>query len=160
MKPFKAKGGMTLFKNSFNPLKRTVFGVEKNNQDIYNEDKLAKLISKTVITRTFKDIVGADKYAFKNTVIEQSAEEKELYEKILKDFRSMVYKYFVQNENSRKDNMLMIVRQLMTLIKATSIPQYFKEFNGDIPNKMNKIYELVHEKENESQYSKLSKCNN
>ena len=149
MKPFKAKGGMTLFKNSFNPLKRTVFGVEKNNQDIYNEDKLAKLISKTVITRTFKDIVGADKYAFKNTVIEQSAEEKELYEKILKDFRSMVYKYFVQNENSRKDNMLMIVRQLMTLIKATSIPQYFKEFNGDIPNKMNKIYELVHEKENE-----------
>ena len=94
MKPFKAKGGMTLFKNSFNPLKRTIFGVEKNNQDIYNEDKLgveknnqdiynedklAKLISKTVITRTFKDIVGADKYAFKNTVIEQSAEENYIH---------------------------------------------------------------------------------
>lgn len=149
MKPFGAKGGMTLFKKSFNPLKRTVFCVEKNNQDIYNADKLAKLISKTVITKTFKDIVGANKYSFKNTVVRQSESEKMLYEKILKDFHSMVYKYFTRNENSKKDGMLMIVRQLMTLIKATSTPQYFREYNGGMPNKMKKIQAIITSKPDE-----------
>lgn len=56
--PFKARGGALLFKNCFNPIKTTVFGVNQNTQDIYNTDELSKIIKKTVITRTFKEIVG------------------------------------------------------------------------------------------------------
>ena len=36
----------------------TVFGIEKQNQDVYNKEELAKLIGKTVITRKFRDFAG------------------------------------------------------------------------------------------------------
>ena len=37
------------------PGKATVFGIEKNNQDVYNSEQLASLIDKTIITRKFRE---------------------------------------------------------------------------------------------------------
>ena len=39
-KPFPPRRGGVLFKSCFNPGKATVFGIEKQNQDVYNKDAL------------------------------------------------------------------------------------------------------------------------
>lgn len=59
--PFPAFRGHVLFRACHCPGKATVFGIEKQNQDVYNKDELSELIGKTVITRKFKDFAG-EKY--------------------------------------------------------------------------------------------------
>ena len=49
--PFPAFRGHVLFRACHCPGKATVFGIEKQNQDVYNKDELSELIGKTVITR-------------------------------------------------------------------------------------------------------------
>ena len=149
MQPFKARGGAVLFKNCFNPIKTSVFGVNQNTQDVYNPDELSEIIKKTVITRTFKEIVGEDKYEFKTITLPQTLCEQLFTQTIMQDFRSMVYKYFQSSGNSRKESLLMIIRQLQTLIKASSIPQAFCEYAGGLSNKSKTILEMVDEKKNE-----------
>ena len=52
--PFPAFRGHVLFRACHCPGKATVFGIEKQNQDVYNKDELSELIGKTVITRKFR----------------------------------------------------------------------------------------------------------
>lgn len=55
-----------VFKSCHCPGKASVFGIEKQNQDVYNKDALAEMIAKTVITRKFKDFAG-EKYEVRCT---------------------------------------------------------------------------------------------
>lgn len=48
--PFPAFRGHVLFRACHCPGKATVFGIEKQNQDVYNKEELSELIGKTVIT--------------------------------------------------------------------------------------------------------------
>ena len=59
--PFPAFRGHVLFRACHCPGKATVFGIEKQNQDVYNKDELFDLIGKTIITRNFRDFAG-EKY--------------------------------------------------------------------------------------------------
>lgn len=56
--PFPAFRGHVLFRACHCPGKATVFGIEKQNQDVYNKEELSELIGKTVITRKFRDFAG------------------------------------------------------------------------------------------------------
>jgi SAM-dependent methyltransferase len=134
--PFSAKHGNNLFKYCFNPSKTTVFGIKKQNQDIYNIDELTKIISYTVITRKFIDIVGKDKYEIFNHRIDQSEEETELYSEIMQSTSSMISQFYKSTGNSRKDSMLKIIRQLQLLIKATTCPNTFNT-GIEKPEKLN-----------------------
>ncbi|MFW6009420.1 MAG: SNF2-related protein, partial [archaeon] len=142
--PFPAYRGYKLFKQCFSPGKATVFGIKKENQDIYNVDKLKKLISKTIISRSFKDIVGENKHDIITHNVKQNSYERDIYKIVIEKFYEM-YHYFNRSDNTRKESMLKIIRQLQLLIKAVSIPHLFKEYEDDsvLPNKFKKIIELV-----------------
>ncbi len=152
--PFPAHHGFNLFRSCFNPSKKTVFGIEKQDQDIYNSEDLLKLIRKTVITRKFKEIAGDGKYNIHNIQIEQNQSEIQVYEMIIKEFYVLEKKYCKSTGNSRKDAMLRIIRQIGLLIKATSIPHTFDEygFSGEhesLPNKFHKISAMIQDFEKE-----------
>jgi hypothetical protein len=141
--PFPARGGQKLWKACFSPSKTTVFGIKKDNQDVYNADSLRQIIEKTIITRKFEDIVGEKRHEVVTHRIQQNESEKEVYARIIEKFHEMLH-YFRRLENPRKDSMLMLIRQIQLLIKATSIPHRFKEYTGDgLPEKMKHIAELV-----------------
>lgn len=129
-RPFPARGGSTLFKSCFNPGKSTVFGIEKTNQDIYNKDELWRLIRKTVITRTFKEIAG-DKYSLLNVPVTPNEAEMAVYRKVMEEYNDICYMYFENSGDTRKESSLKILRQIELLIKACSIPQYMPGYYGD-----------------------------
>ncbi len=142
MKPFPAYYGNGLFKSCFSPYKQTVFGIKKHNQDVYNSEQLVNLIEKTVITRSFFDITGK-KPQFEVRRIEQNSAEELVYDTIVNKFCEMV-SYFKKTGNGRKDSMLQIIRQIQLMIKATSVPQFFKEYNSTkTPGKQLDIFEQV-----------------
>ena len=144
LKPFSAYHGNGLFRACFNPHRNTVLGIEKLNQDIYNIDQLTEIIEKTIITRTFKEIVGENRYSYKNIQVMQNQAEKEAYKVILEDFRTIVNQYFKSTGNSRKDSMLLIIRQIQLLIKACSTPQLLKEYGSNLmPNKFIEVDKLL-----------------
>jgi hypothetical protein len=132
-KPFPAYYGNNLFKACFNPSKATVFGIKKQNQDIYNKQSLVNLIRKTILTRLFREIAGPDKYEIKSHKLKQNSFEIELYGKIISELQPMIARYYESTGNERKDRMLMILRQLELLIKATSIPHHFAEYKQAMP---------------------------
>jgi SAM-dependent methyltransferase len=141
-KPFPPYYGQTMFKRCFNPSKGTVFGIQKQNQDLYNEEFLREIIEKTIITRKFKEIAG-EKYKVENIKVSQEISEREVYRKIIKEFETIAGDYFTSTGNSRKDALLRIIRQLTLLIEATSTPQFFDFYSGSgIPNKAKKIFQI------------------
>lgn len=142
LKPFPANK-LIKFKECFSPSKKSVFGIEKENQDIYNSVELKKLVKKFIITKKFKEVAG-DKYEVITHRIKQNDNEKEVYRKIMEEFYTMIPNYFSSTGNSRKDSMLRIIRQLQLMIKATSIPHTMKEYNGSAePNKYKHIENLL-----------------
>lgn len=143
-KPFPPYFGNGLFRGCFNPSKTTVFGIEKQDQDIYNIDELKKLIEKTIISRKLEDIKGYKMYEIINHSIEQNSAERVVYKKILEELYSIIPKYFRQTGNSRKDNFLRIIQQLKMLIDAASMPQSFDEYTSkEQPNKAKKIFDII-----------------
>lgn len=145
-KPFSGYFGFGLWKSCFCPSKVTVFGAEKDTQYIYNKERLDNIIQKTIITRTLEEITGKDMVNIQQIQVRQNESEKELYEIILNEFFKML-KYFKQTGNSRKDNLLRIIQQLKTMIKACSIPQVFSEYNSaKRPNKTLKIIDMIESK--------------
>lgn len=148
MKPFPAFN-QSLFKACFSPAKTTVFGVNKETQDIYNSGSLKTLIEKTIITRKFTEIAGDNRYNIITHRIDQNENEKEVYKKIMNEFYEMIPRYFGSTGNYKKDAMLRIIRQLQLMIKATSIPHKLKEYSGfQEPNKYLHIQNLI-QKHNE-----------
>lgn len=135
--------GLELFKESFNPQKITVFGVGKNTQDIYNSEYLKKIINKTIITKTFEDVVGKKIYTIKQHIVRFNSHEKELYNKAINDFYSMKY-LFTSTGNPRKDKYLEIIQQLNLLLNICNHPQSYNEYNSnELPNKYKKVLELI-----------------
>lgn len=145
-KPFPAHGGERLFKACFNPSKATVFGIAKQNQDIYNAEQLKALIDKTIITRSFKEFAG-DKYTISSIKIEQGTGEKAVYKTILEEFCRICHIYFESSKTERKEAGLKIIRQIILLIRACSTPNTMIGYDGTepFPRKTRCIAELIRE---------------
>lgn len=142
--PFPAFRGATLFKNCFCPQKSTVFGIQKDTQDIYNASVLKDLIAKTIITRKFEEITGERKHTIHTHTAEQSEAERKLYEVLLKEFLTVCYDYYSTTGNARKEAALRLIRQIKALIKATSIPHLMPNYEGNtIPGKYALINKIV-----------------
>lgn len=129
-RPFPARGGSTLFKSCFCPGKATVFGINKYNQDIYNQEYLSELIEKTIITRKFKEFAG-DKYEIINYTVQPSEGERAVYRTIMEKFHEILHFYFNPMPDKKKESQLNLVRQIQLLIKACSVPQQMSGYFGD-----------------------------
>ncbi|MFH0334708.1 helicase-related protein [Clostridium perfringens] len=142
--PFPAyKKGLKLFRECFNPQSVTVFGVGQNTQNIYNSEELKELINKTIITKTFKEVVGKKIYNIHQEVVEFNNQEKQLYDKVINEFYSMKY-LFSSTGNPRKDRMMEIIQQLTLLLNVCCQPQSYKEYDSkELPNKFKRVIELV-----------------
>lgn len=151
-KPFPAyKKGYDLFRACFNPSKTTVFGVKyKATQDVYNIDSLKELLNKSMICRSFEDIVGKKLYVIKQHLVKFNDSEKRLYSKAIKDFHSMKY-LFNSTGNARKDRYLEIIQQLNLLLDICSQASIYKEYNSNkLPNKCKKVLELLNNYSNQN----------
>jgi hypothetical protein len=143
--PFPAgRKGAALFKASFCPQKNTVLGIQKEEQDICNAHILKEIIVKTIVTRKFEEIVGEKKYSIHTHTIDQTPQEQALYQLILQEFNAICYTYYNSTGNSRKEAALRLIRQVMLLIKATSVPHLMDHYQGNNrPAKYQFIREMV-----------------
>lgn len=143
-KPFPPRRGATLFKSCFNPGKASVFGIEKQNQDVYNKSSLWEIVGKSIITRKFKEFAG-EKYTVHTQTVAPSTGEFGVYEKVVKEFFSIVDMYFNSTGDQKKDNSLAIIRQIQLLIKACSVPSLMPGYNSSsLPQKVLHIETMVH----------------
>ena len=141
--PFSAFRGHVLFRACHCPGKSTVFGIEKQNQDVYNKEELAKLIGKTVITRKFRDFAG-EKYRIRTHTVIPSGGECEVYRVIIEEFCRICELYYNSTGDAKKDAGLRLMRQIKLLIKACSVPHLIEGYSGDgIPNKTRYIEKLI-----------------
>lgn len=141
--PFPAFRGHVLFRACHCPGKATVFGIEKQNQDVYNKEELSELIGKTVITRKFKDFAG-EKYKIQTHTVSPSDGEREVYRVIIEEFCRICELYYNSTGDAKKDAGLRLMRQIKLLIKACSVPHLIEGYSGDgIPNKTKYIEKLV-----------------
>lgn len=141
--PFPAFRGHVLFRACHCPGKATVFGIEKQNQDVYNKDELSELIGKTVITRKFKDFAG-EKYEVRMHTVTPSAGEHEVYRVIIEEFCRICELYYNSTGDAKKDAGLRLIRQIKLLIKACSVPHLIEGYFGNgYPNKTSFIEKLI-----------------
>ncbi|MFR9592467.1 MAG: N-6 DNA methylase [Rikenellaceae bacterium] len=141
--PFPARGGANLFKSCFSPCKASVFGIEKQNQDVYNKSDLADIIGRTIITRKFKEFAG-DKYEVINLNVEPHEGERAVYKKILEEFQQIMHIYFNPIKDSKKESQLNLVRKIQLLIRACSTPHTMEGYYGDeYPNKTKQIERML-----------------
>ena len=141
--PFPAFRGHVLFRACHCPGKSTVFGIEKQNQDVYNKEELACLIGKTVITRKFRDFAG-ERYRIRTHTVSPSDGEREVYRVIIEEFCRICELYYNSTEDAKKDAGLRLMRQIKLLIKACSVPHLIEGYSGDgIPSKTRYIERLV-----------------
>lgn len=150
MKPIpEYRKGMEIFKNSFNPQKVTVFGVSQNTQDVYNSSELKDLINKSIITKTFEDVVGKKIYNIIQHTVKFNNNESILYNKAINDFFSMKY-LFSSTGNPRKDRMMEIIQQITLLLNICQHPQVYKEYKtSETPAKYKKVLSLLMKWNNE-----------
>ena len=141
--PFPAFRGHVLFRACHCPGKATVFGIEKQNQDVYNKEELSELIGKAVITRKFRDFAG-EKYKIQTHTVSPSDGEREVYRVIIEEFCRICELYYNSTGDAKKDAGLRLMRQIKLLIKACSVPHLIEGYSGDgIPNKTKYIEKLV-----------------
>ncbi|MDR6779375.1 hypothetical protein J2W98_003655 [Paenibacillus peoriae] len=140
--------GYKLFNESHIPEKITVFGVGQHTQDIFNSEVLKRMIDKTIITRTFEEVRGQKIYEIFQNTSRFSAKEKDLYRKAIEEFYSMKH-LFKSTGNLRKDRMMEILNQLMLMLKICAVPQAYKEYLGDTPNKFKVILSMLNKWNNE-----------
>lgn len=141
--PFPAFRGHVLFRACHCPWKATVFGIEKQNQDVYNKDELSELIGKTVITRKFRDFAG-EKYRIRTHTLRPSEGEHEVYRVIIEEFCRICELYYNSTGDTKKDAGLRLMRQIKLLIKACSVPHLIEGYYGDsYPSKTRYIERLI-----------------
>ena len=142
-KPFPPRGGSTLFKYCFSSGKASVFGIDKQNQDVYNKEQLSEIIGRTIITRKFKEFAG-DKYEILNLNIKPHDGEREVYKTIIEKFHEILHLYFNPIKDAKKESQLNIVRKIQLLIRACSVPQTMEGYYGDpYPNKAKQIERML-----------------
>lgn len=135
--------GYQLFSECHSPDRVTVFGITAGTQDLLQLDTLTQLTSSCIITRTFEEVRGESMLNFKTYAVEPNQHEVALMVKIMEELQGLLH-YFHTTGDRRKDAGLRLVRQLMLLIRACSIPQAFKEYTGDgTPTKMQTILDMV-----------------
>jgi len=138
-KPFPAYRGFRHFKNAFNPSRASVFGVQKQDQSIFNHEILAGLIDYTVITRSFKDITGREIHTIHQDIIEANAQEIEIETEVKKGVQQFYGRYIHSTGNSRKDAMLRLLHQMNLLFKVCATPTSFDEYTLDTSSKYEKV---------------------
>ena len=142
-RPFPPRRGYNVFKGCFCPGKASVFGIEKQNKDIYQKEELSALIKKTIITRKFKEFAG-EKYTVHTHAVRPMDGEREVYRIIMEEFYRICDLYFTSTGDSRKDASLRLVRQINLLIKACSVPNLLTGYSGnEYPNKTTAIGNLI-----------------
>ena len=141
--PFPAYRGHILFKKCFCPGKASVFGIERQNQDIYNKDHLFDLISKTIITRKFREFAG-DKSEIHTHSVEPHDGEREVQRVIMQEFCRICEIYYNKIGDAKKEAGLRMMRQIKLLIKACSVPNAIEEYFGDpYPSKVHYIADML-----------------
>ncbi len=149
-KPIPAyKRGYSLFSASHLPEKITVFGIGQRTQDIFNADVLNEILGKTVITRTFEEVVGKEIRRIHQVPLFFSEEEREVYQLAMEEFHQMREKYFDSTGNSRKDAMMRLIQQITLLLRISAAPNTMHEFTGTSVGKIEQILSLVGEWQNE-----------
>lgn len=150
-KPIPAyKPGYTLFAESHLPEKITVFGVGKKTQDIFNAEALDRLLSYSVITRTFAEITGKEIRRIHQIPVSFAPAEREVYKKAIEEFYSMRSQYFALTGNSRKDSMMALIQQITLLLRISAAPNTVAEYNSaDVPVKIQAVCDMVEEWANE-----------
>lgn len=143
-KPIPAyKPGYSLFLASHLPEKITVFGRSQQTQDIYNAETLNRLLGKTVITRTFEEVVGKDIKRLHQVPVRFAPQEKALYEETIREFEKLRSNYFASTGNSRKDSMLRLMQQLTLLLRISAAPNTLAEYHSDTPVKVITAVEMA-----------------
>lgn len=144
-KPIPAyKPGYTLFAESHLPEKITVFGVGKKNQDIFNAEALNKILSYSVITRTFAEITGKEIRRIHQVQVSFSLAEQAVYKKAVEEFYFMRQHYFALTGNSRKDSMMALIQQITLLLRISAAPNTVEEYNSDkTPTKIEKVCSML-----------------
>jgi len=137
------KKGYSLFSSSHLPERITVFGIGQRTQDIYNSDVLNDILSKTVITRTFEEVVGKDIKRLHQVPINFAPDERCVYQQAIDDFHTMRSNYFASTGNSRKDSMMRLIQQISLLLRISAAPDTLNEYSGDIPVKIMTAVEMV-----------------
>ncbi len=141
--PFPAFRGHVLFRACHCPGKSTVFGIEKQNQDVYNKEELAELIGNTIITRKFREFAG-EKYKIRTHTVSPAKGEHEVYRVIIEEFCRICELYYNSTGDTKKDAGLRLMRQIKLLIKACSVPHLIEGYFGEgIPNKTRYIERLI-----------------
>lgn len=141
--PFPVKQGNRIFRSMFSPGKKSVFGIRKNSQDIYNADDLKEILDYTIITRRFKEVAG-DKYTVSNHQVMPDEGEKAVYKKILNEYFDILPKYFRSTGDSRKDAALRLVRIIELLRRACSTAHLMPGYSGsEFPAKAGTILNLI-----------------
>jgi len=138
-KPFPAYRGFSMYKSAFNPSKVTVFGVKKQNQEIFNHEELASMLDYTVITRSFKEVTGRDIHKIHQDIIEPNTQEIALQESIKEGIKKFYGVHISSTGNDRKDAMLRLLHQMNLLFKSCALPTSFSEY----PLKTSSKYEHV-----------------
>ncbi len=140
------KPGYRLFADSFSPERITVFGAGKRTQDIYNSDELSKMLSYSVITRTFEEISGKDIRRLNQVIVRFSPEERKVYNSAINDFHVMRRKYFASTGNARKDSMMAIIQQITLLLRISAAPNTVGEYaSNEAPVKIKKVMSMLSE---------------
>lgn len=137
------KEGYRLFTASHVPEKITVFGVGQKNQDIYNADALSEILGKTVITRTFPEIVGREIRRFHQLPVSFNQEERAVYQLAIEEFYKMRENYFASTGNSRKDALMQLIQQITLLLRISAAPDTVAEYTGGLPTKIRRVAELT-----------------
>lgn len=143
------KKGYSLFTASHLPEKITVFGVGQRTQDIYNSDVLSETLDKTVITRTFAEVVGKEIRRIHQVPLAFSESEREVYTLAMEKFYEMRSNYFASTGNSRKDAMMQLIQQITLLLRISAAPDTVSEYTGSTPGKIQKIVDMISEFDNE-----------
>ena len=137
------KKGYSLFSASHLPERITVFAQEQLTQDLYNTDVLNDLLGKTVITRTFEEVVGKQIKRLHQVPIRFTPEEKAVYEQAMDKFFEIRSNYFASTQNARKDGMMKLIQQIVLLLRISAAPDSLMEYRGDIPIKALTAVEMI-----------------
>lgn len=147
MKPFPVKGGNRVFQACYSPGKKSVFGIRKNSQDIYNADDLRRILEYTVITRRFREVAG-NKYSVDNVSVVPGQGEIAVYRKVLDEYFQVLPLYFRSTGDARKDASLRLVRIIELLRRACSTAHLMPGYVGPAhPAKAAVILDMIRERD-------------
>lgn len=143
MKPFPARKGAAVFASAFSPRKSTVFGIMRDNQDIWQTKALYKTLDSIRLVRTFIEVAG-ERSQIKHHLVNWSAAGEELQEMMHQDYSRMIRHYRGSTGNTRRDAALQACQQLQLMIEGCLHPHLFDEWTGEeYCNKLHAVRDLV-----------------